>query len=65
MKESMLSIVHTIDFQQYVGYSTIFYFFLGFVITLLTQSSSSTITLVLISAYSGIVDYRMGVALML
>jgi len=65
MKESMMMLAAQVDFAQYVGYGVLLYFLIGFVITLVMQSSSTTVMLILVAAYSWIVDYRMGVPLIM
>ncbi|HCB51251.1 TPA: Na/Pi cotransporter family protein, partial [Patescibacteria group bacterium] len=53
------------DFSQYVDLSIFLYFLIGLVVTIIMQSSSATIVLVLTAATSGIVDYHMGVPLVM
>lgn len=65
MKDSMMAMSAQVDFAQYIWYWSLVYFFVGFVITLIMQSSSATVVLVLTAASSGIVDYRMGAALIM
>lgn len=65
MKDSMVLFASSVDFTQYLNFSVFIYFLVGLVITILTQSSSATIVLVLTAASSGIVDYRMWIPLIL
>lgn len=65
MKDSMMVLSASVDFGQYVSLSSIAYFGIGFLVTVLMQSSSATIILVLTAASSGIVDYRMGIPLIM
>jgi len=65
MKESMMMIATQVDFAQYVWYSAFVYFLIGFVVTLIMQSSSTTVMLILVSSYAWIVDYTMGVPLIM
>lgn len=65
MKDSMMVLSASVDFGQYVSLSSIAYFGIGFLVTVLMQSSSATTILVLTAASSGIVDYRMGIPLIM
>lgn len=65
MKDSMMVLASTVDFSQYVSLSLFAYFGIGFLVTILMQSSSATTILVLAAASSGIVDYRMGIPLIM
>ncbi len=65
MKDSMMLLASTVDFSQYVHLSIFAYFGIWFLITLLMQSSSATIILVLTAASSWIVDYRMWVPMIM
>lgn len=65
MKESMFAISSQIDFVQYVGLWSLVYFLVWFVSTLVMQSSTATIMLILTASHSWIVDYRMWVPLIM
>jgi len=65
MKDSMMSLATMVDFSQYINFSVFFYFFVGFVVTLIMQSSTATIVLVLTAASSGIIGYHMGIPLIM
>ncbi len=65
MKDSMMVLSASVDFSQYVSLSSIAYFGIGFLLTVLMQSSSATNILVLTAASSGIVDYRMGIPMIM
>ncbi|MDD3263144.1 MAG: Na/Pi symporter [Candidatus Absconditabacteria bacterium] len=65
MKDSMMVLSASVDFSQYVSLSSIAYFGIGFLVTVLMQSSSATNILVLTAASSGIVDYRMGIPMIM
>lgn len=65
MKDSMMVLAGSVDFSQYVSLSSIAYFGIGFLVTILMQSSSATNILVLTAASSGIVDYRMGIPMIM
>lgn len=65
MKDSMMALSSAIDFSQYISLSALIYFFIGFVITLIMQSSSATIILVLTAASAGLVNYHMGASLIM
>lgn len=65
MKDSMVLFASAVDFTQYLNFSIFVYFLVWLVITILMQSSSATIVLVLTAASSGIVDYRMWIPLIL
>lgn len=65
MKDSMMVLAGSVDFSQYVSLSSIAYFGIGLLVTILMQSSSATIILTLTAANSGIVDYRMGIPIIM
>lgn len=65
MKDSMMVLSTSVDFVQYVSLSSLAYFGIGFLLTVLMQSSSATTILVLTAASSGIIDYRMGIPLIM
>lgn len=65
MKDSMMVLAASVDFSQYVSLSSIAYFGIGLLVTILMQSSSATIILTLTAANSGIVDYRMGIPIIM
>ena len=52
MKDSMMMLAAQVDFAQYIGYGALIYFLIGFVITLIMQSSSTTVMLILVAAYA-------------
>jgi len=59
MKDSMIALSSVVDFGQYINLSIFVYFVVGLFVTLLMQSSSATVVLVLTATSTGIVDYRM------
>ena len=61
----MVGIAALVDLSQYVHYSIFVYFVVGFVVTMIMQSSTATIVLVLAAASSKIVDYHMGIPLIM
>lgn len=65
MKDSMMAISAWVNFSQYIWYTSLVYFLIGLIVTIIMQSSSATVVLVLTAASSGIVDYRMGAALIM
>lgn len=65
MRDSMLSLASSVDLLQYINLPLFIYFLLWLVLTILMQSSSATIVLVLTAASSGIIDYRMWIPLIL
>ncbi|MEI6426501.1 MAG: Na/Pi symporter [Candidatus Absconditabacteria bacterium] len=65
MKESMVPLATTFDFVKYAGYPMIIFFGIGALLTILMQSSSATTVLVLTAASAGMVDYHMGVPMLM
>jgi phosphate:Na+ symporter len=65
MKESMEVIASSVNLAEYASLNGILYFLMGFVVTLLMQSSSATTILVLTAASTGIISYHMGIPLIM
>lgn len=65
MKESMAVLSGSVNFAQYANLSIFVYFALWLLITMAMQSSTATIVLVLTAANSRIIDYRMGLPLIM
>lgn len=65
MKDSMVTLATTFDFVQYAGYPMILFFGIWALLTILMQSSSATTVLVLTAASAGMIDYRMGVPMLM
>lgn len=65
MKDSMIALSSVVDFGQYINLSIFVYFVVGLFVTLLMQSSSATVVLVLTATSTGIVDYRMWIFLIM
>ena len=65
MKTSMEAQVHTFDFSRYANMPLIVFLFIGFVITLLVQSSSVTMALTLTALHAGVVTFPLAAAIVL
>ncbi|MBK9483267.1 MAG: Na/Pi cotransporter family protein, partial [Bacteroidetes bacterium] len=65
MKDAMELQVQTFDFAQYASMPSIFFLGIGFVITLLVQSSSVTMALTLSALHFGAIDFASAAAIVL
>ena len=65
MKTAMESQVQHFDFAQYASMPLIVFVFLGFVITLIVQSSSVTMALTLSALHAGAIEFPMAAAIVL
>jgi len=65
MKDSMMDLSAGFNFVQYANLPLLVFFGIGALITILMQSSSATTVLVLTAASAGMVDYRMGVPMLM
>lgn len=65
MKTAMEGQVETIDFSRYTALPLIVFLFIGFIITLLVQSSSVTMALTLSAIYAGAIGFVPAAALAL
>lgn len=65
MKTSMEAQVSAFDFSKYIGVSPIVFLLIGFLITLLVQSSSVTMALTLSALHTGVVDFNAAAAIVL
>jgi len=65
MKASMEAQVSAFDFSKYIGVSPVIFLLIGFLITLLVQSSSVTMALTLSALNAGVVDFNAAAAIVL
>jgi phosphate:Na+ symporter len=65
VKEGMDQLVKDIDLSDFAGYPLIVYLLLGFVVTVLVQTSAATIVLVLGALNAGMIPIITGVAMVL
>ncbi|MGO4904238.1 Na/Pi cotransporter family protein [Flavobacterium sp. W20_MBD1_R3] len=65
MKTAMESQVQHFEFAQYASMPLIIFLFLGFVITLIVQSSSVTMALTLSALHAGAIEFPMAAAIVL
>ncbi|MDX1938921.1 MAG: Na/Pi symporter [Saprospiraceae bacterium] len=65
MKTAMEGQVKTFDFSQYAALPLIIFLFIGFLITLLVQSSSVTMALTLSAIHAGVIGFAPAAALVL
>ncbi len=65
MKSAMEAQVKLFDFSQYKDMPSIVFLFIGFIITLLVQSSSVTMALTLSAMHAGAIDFPSSAALVL
>ena len=65
MKTAMESQVQHVDFSQYTNMPLIAFLFIGFLVTLILQSSSVTMILTLSALHAGAIDFPMAAAIVL
>ena len=65
MKASMEAQVSAFDFSKYIGVSPVIFLLIGFLITLLVQSSSVTMALTLSALNAGVVDFNAAAVIVL
>jgi phosphate:Na+ symporter len=65
MKTSMEAQVSAFDFSRYIGVSPVIFLLIGFLITLLVQTSSVTMALTLSALHAGVVDFNAAAAIVL
>jgi phosphate:Na+ symporter len=65
MKTSMEAQVSAFDFSKYIGVSPVIFLLIGFLITLLVQSSSVTMALTLSALNAGVVDFNAAAVIVL
>lgn len=65
MKTSMEAQVSAFDFSKFIGFSPLFFLVIGFLITLLVQSSSVTMALTLSALHVGVIDFNAAAAIVL
>jgi phosphate:Na+ symporter len=65
MKASMEAQVSAFDFSRYIGVSPVIFLLIGFLITLLVQTSSVTMALTLSALHAGVVDFNAAAAIVL
>ena len=65
MKDSMKEIANSIDLSSYQNYNLFFYILLGIIITTIIQSSSATTAIALTAVASGVIEYKIALALVI
>lgn len=65
MKSSIDTLASSFDLSQFQGYNTIFFLFLGFMITAIVQSSSASMAIILSAVHTGLIPFSVGAAMVI
>ena len=65
LKESMGNLANTVDIAQYSAYGTLAYILIGFILTVILNSSAASMAIFLAAVGAGVVSFEIGAAMVI